>query len=351
VYTDYVATRWYRSPELLVGDTNYDKLVDVWAAGCMFAEILNGMPLFPGESDIDQLSHIMSCFGRLLPRHEGIFKKNALYVGVKLPAVKTLEPLSIKFAGYDKNIVDIMQKCLYYDSDSRQTCELLLQHKYFDGFKEEFDVSHTIAMKRDREESEAFLQKRKQNKSRAGKRESKDGDKVGGKGGTEKEKEREARRREKEREREEMERRNKQLEREMEKRRVRELEKEEERAKAKEREKRDREQERERVERELEREREELNRARERDLNENDGEIANDMYGLELGEQQRAESRLESRVHASPLPRLPPLCLSVTRRTSARSQPLTHTIYPRRRVVQRAERRTYRSRRSRVKRR
>ena len=41
-YTDYVATRWYRCPELLVGDTEYTPLVDVWAAGCMFAEITNG---------------------------------------------------------------------------------------------------------------------------------------------------------------------------------------------------------------------------------------------------------------------------------------------------------------------
>ena len=68
---DYVATRWYRSPELLVGDTNYDKLVDVWAAGCMFAEILNGMPLFPGESDIDQVAPFLSLsLARLLsPSH------------------------------------------------------------------------------------------------------------------------------------------------------------------------------------------------------------------------------------------------------------------------------------------
>lgn len=94
-----MATRWYRSPELLVGDTNYDKLVDVWAAGCMFAEILNGMPLFPGESDIDQLYHIMSCFGRLIPRHEEIFLKNPLYTGMKLPVVNKTEPLSVKFPG------------------------------------------------------------------------------------------------------------------------------------------------------------------------------------------------------------------------------------------------------------
>lgn len=62
-YTDYVATRWYRSPELLVGDTEYGKPVDVWAIGCIFAEILTAQPLFPAISDIDQLYRIMKCCG------------------------------------------------------------------------------------------------------------------------------------------------------------------------------------------------------------------------------------------------------------------------------------------------
>ncbi|KAI8849180.1 kinase-like domain-containing protein [Chytridium lagenaria] len=64
-YTDYVATRWYRAPELLVGDTEYGKPVDIWATGCIFAEILTGQPLFPGDTDIDQLYRIMKCLGLL----------------------------------------------------------------------------------------------------------------------------------------------------------------------------------------------------------------------------------------------------------------------------------------------
>ena len=63
-YTDYVATRWYRAPELLVGDTSYGRAVDIWAIGCLFSEMLTGEPLFPGESDIDQLYLITKCFGK-----------------------------------------------------------------------------------------------------------------------------------------------------------------------------------------------------------------------------------------------------------------------------------------------
>ena len=62
-YTDYVATRWYRAPELLVGDTQYGPPVDVWAIGCVFAELLTGQALWPGRSDVDQLYLIRRTLG------------------------------------------------------------------------------------------------------------------------------------------------------------------------------------------------------------------------------------------------------------------------------------------------
>lgn len=84
-YTDYVATRWYRAPELLVGDTEYGKVnallhifqaVDIWAIGCIIAEVLTGQPLFPGDTDIDQLYRIIKCLGKLTKRHMEVFLKN-----------------------------------------------------------------------------------------------------------------------------------------------------------------------------------------------------------------------------------------------------------------------------------
>ena len=65
-YTDYVATRWYRSPELLVGDTQYGPPVDTWAIGCVYAELLTGQPLWPGRSDVDQLYLIRKTLGEVL---------------------------------------------------------------------------------------------------------------------------------------------------------------------------------------------------------------------------------------------------------------------------------------------
>ena len=67
-YTDYVSTRWYRAPELLVGDVQYGPEVDIWAAGCLFAEIFNGMPLFPGDSDLHTLQLILEACGNNLTK-------------------------------------------------------------------------------------------------------------------------------------------------------------------------------------------------------------------------------------------------------------------------------------------
>ena len=55
--------RWYRAPELVVGDTQYGPPVDVWAIGCVFGELLNGLPIWPGKSDVDQLYHIQRTLG------------------------------------------------------------------------------------------------------------------------------------------------------------------------------------------------------------------------------------------------------------------------------------------------
>lgn len=83
-YTDYVATRWYRAPELLVGDTQYGPPVDVWALGCVFAELLHGNPLWPGKSDVDQLYLIRKTLGTLIRSHISGCLKEKVYLWMHL---------------------------------------------------------------------------------------------------------------------------------------------------------------------------------------------------------------------------------------------------------------------------
>ncbi|XP_050664213.1 cyclin-dependent kinase-like 4 isoform X3 [Leptidea sinapis] len=136
-YTDYVATRWYRAPELLVGDTQYSTPVDVWAIGCVFAELLSSEALWPGKSDLDQLYLIKRTLGDLLPRHMTIFSQNSFFQGMALPEPTTYEPLEKKIPHrYANNelILDFLTKCLDKDPMMRWTCEQLLRHPIFENF-------------------------------------------------------------------------------------------------------------------------------------------------------------------------------------------------------------------------
>jgi len=84
--TEYVATRWYRAPELLVGASQHTTAVDVWPVGCIWVEMVSGDPLFPGDSEIDQLYLIQEGVGKPLPsKLKAFFKGNKKYKGLHLP--------------------------------------------------------------------------------------------------------------------------------------------------------------------------------------------------------------------------------------------------------------------------
>ncbi|XP_034290337.1 cyclin-dependent kinase-like 5 isoform X5 [Pantherophis guttatus] len=81
-YTEYVATRWYRSPELLLG-APYGKSVDMWSVGCILGELSDGQPLFPGESEIDQLFTIQKVLGPLPAEQMKLFYSNPRFHGLR----------------------------------------------------------------------------------------------------------------------------------------------------------------------------------------------------------------------------------------------------------------------------
>lgn len=85
-YTEYVATRWYRSPELLLG-APYGKAVDMWSVGCILGELSDGQPLFPGESEIDQLFTIQKVLGPLPPEQMKLFYNNPRFHGLRVTSL------------------------------------------------------------------------------------------------------------------------------------------------------------------------------------------------------------------------------------------------------------------------
>ncbi|EFP08871.1 hypothetical protein CRE_18002 [Caenorhabditis remanei] len=134
MYTDYVATRWYRSPELLVGDVQYGPPVDIWAVGCVYAELMTGEALWPGRSDIDQLFLIRKTLGEFLPRHVSIFRTNQFFFGLSIPEPEHLEPLPSKLPNASSGQLDFLYKCFEMSPDRRWSCSELMQHAIFQNW-------------------------------------------------------------------------------------------------------------------------------------------------------------------------------------------------------------------------
>ncbi|TMW63107.1 hypothetical protein Poli38472_002048 [Pythium oligandrum] len=135
--TEYVATRWYRAPELLLGDTKYTKAVDIWAIGCIMGELTEGQPVFPGESEIDQLYIIQKVLGPLSKSHMELFATNPRFSGMKMPEIKQPETLLRKYCGrLSKKGISFLEETLRIRPDERLTSEECLKHPYFDGLRD-----------------------------------------------------------------------------------------------------------------------------------------------------------------------------------------------------------------------
>ncbi|VDI67133.1 cyclin-dependent kinase-like, partial [Mytilus galloprovincialis] len=131
VYTDYVATRWYRSPELLLGAA-YGKPVDIWSIGCILGELSDGQPLFPGESEIDQLYVIQKIMGQLPSDQMKMFYTNPRFSGLKFPSVVRPQTIQKRYQGILSGVlIDFMENTLKLEPGDRYTIDDCLQHPAF----------------------------------------------------------------------------------------------------------------------------------------------------------------------------------------------------------------------------
>lgn len=134
--TDYVATRWYRSPELLLGNGYYGPEMDYWAIGCIMGELADGEPLFPGEDEVDQIICIMKILGRLPDEQIQAFNKTQRFNGVKLPDISKPETLDKRYSGkLKKTAINFMKLLLHPDPSQRLKGDMVFQHPYLEAFK------------------------------------------------------------------------------------------------------------------------------------------------------------------------------------------------------------------------
>ena len=133
--TDYVATRWYRSPELLLSGGIYGPEVDYWAIGCIMGELADGNPMFPGEDEVDQLDCIIKILGNLPENLVNMYYENQIYNGKELLKVKKPETLEKRYLGIlSPTAIDFMKGLLELDPSKRLSGENVFKHKYFSIF-------------------------------------------------------------------------------------------------------------------------------------------------------------------------------------------------------------------------
>ncbi|KAJ8626781.1 hypothetical protein MRB53_020091 [Persea americana] len=127
--TEYVVTRWYRAPELLLNSSDYTAAIDVWSVGCIFMELMDRKPLFPGRDHVHQLRLLMELIGTPTEADLGSVNENAKRYIRQLPR-HVRQSFTEKFPNVHSLAIDLIEKMLAFDPRQRITVEDALAHPY-----------------------------------------------------------------------------------------------------------------------------------------------------------------------------------------------------------------------------
>jgi serine/threonine protein kinase len=128
--TEYVVTRWYRAPELLLSCPSYSQSVDVWSAGCILAELLGRRPLFPGRDYIQQLNLQLRVLGT--PREEDLAHVTNVHARRYVRSMPDMPPVALQalFPKSNPLALDLLAKMLVFVPSKRLTVKQALEHPY-----------------------------------------------------------------------------------------------------------------------------------------------------------------------------------------------------------------------------
>jgi mitogen-activated protein kinase 15 len=137
IVSDYIATRWYRAPEILLGSQSYSKAVDIWSAGCIMAELLLEQVLFSGKSSLNQMELIIELLGR--PSENDIKSMRISQANNILSTIRAGKTKSFTqiFSQVPPEATDLLRRLLIYNPEKRLSVEAILRHPYFEQFHNE----------------------------------------------------------------------------------------------------------------------------------------------------------------------------------------------------------------------
>ncbi|KAJ4777192.1 Mitogen-activated protein kinase [Rhynchospora pubera] len=128
--TEYVVTRWYRAPELLLNCSEYTAAIDIWSVGCILGEIVTREPLFPGKDYVHQLRHITELIGSPDDSSLGFLRSdNARRYVRQLPQYPK-QQFRARFPSMSTGAMDLLEKMLVFDPSKRITVDEALCHPY-----------------------------------------------------------------------------------------------------------------------------------------------------------------------------------------------------------------------------
>lgn len=131
-YSEYVGTRWYKAPEILFRHEFYNSPVDIWAAGCIMAELYMGKPLFQGSSEADQIIKICNVLGTPSTANWSDGVRLANKRGIRMPQVPPVS-LSSLIPNASAEAINLIQDMLMYDPMKRPSASQCLKYSYFSG--------------------------------------------------------------------------------------------------------------------------------------------------------------------------------------------------------------------------
>nr|ASV46332.1 mitogen-activated protein kinase 3 [Lilium regale] len=132
IMTEYVVTRWYRAPELLLNSTDYTAAIDVWSVGCIFMELMNRTPLFPGKDHMNQMRLITERIGTPTESELGFIRNEDARKYIRHLPQFPRQPFAGLYPHVDPAAIDLIEKMLTFDPYKRITVEEALAHPYLD---------------------------------------------------------------------------------------------------------------------------------------------------------------------------------------------------------------------------